>query len=112
MHPTTTPCGAATHKTFADVELDEKIADRIRMIESALAARDDALKAVTKCEKSALISAWRLGQFLTEKNAASGTASGFRGSRLPPLANDKLGGICGSLKSDSSPIWTFRSPRQ
>ena len=37
------------------------------MINRALAARDDALKAVTKCEKSAVISAWRLGQFLIEK---------------------------------------------
>ena len=85
-HTTTTPCGAATHKTLADVDLDEKIADRILMIESALAARDDALKAVTKCEKSALVSAWRLGQFLTEKKRRLG-----HGQWLPWLSTVALG---------------------
>ena len=85
-HTTTTPCGAATHKTLADVELDKKIADRIRMIESACAARDDALKAVTECEKSAVINGWRLGKFLIEKKRRLG-----HGQWLPWLSAVGLG---------------------
>ena len=85
-HTTTTPCGAATHKTLADVELDKKIADRIRMIESACAARDDALKAVTECEKSAVINGWRLGKFLIEKKRRLG-----HGQWLPWLSTVGLG---------------------
>ena len=72
MQHTTTPSGAPTHKTLADVVLDREIRDRITMIDRALAARDDALKAVTKCERSAVISAWRLGQFLIEKKRRLG----------------------------------------
>ena len=86
MQNTTTPSGAATYKTLADVELDKKIADRIRMIESACAARDDALKAVTECEKSAVISGWRLGRFLTERKRRLG-----HGRWLPWLSAIGLG---------------------
>ena len=39
----------------------------VQMINNALAGRDRALDMVEKCEKSAVLSAWRLGQFLIEK---------------------------------------------
>ena len=86
MESTTAPPGAATHKTLADIELDRKISDRLQMINRALAARDDALKAVTKCEKSAVISGWRLGQFLIEKKRRLG-----HGQWLPWLSTVGLG---------------------
>ena len=67
MESTTAPPGAATHKTLADVELDRKIRDQITMIDRAIADRDRAVKTISKCEKCAVISAWRLGHFLIEK---------------------------------------------
>ena len=86
MESTTAPPGAATHKTLADIELDRNISDRLLMINRALAAHDDALKAVTKCEKSAVISGWRLGQFLIEKKRRLG-----HGQWLPWLSTVGLG---------------------
>ena len=67
MVSTTEPPVAATFGTLADSDLDQKIADRIRMIESALTDRDRALEMVEMCEKSAVLSAWHLGHFLIEK---------------------------------------------
>ena len=69
MQDSTAPPVAATLGTLADSDLNQKIADRIRMIKSALADRERALDMVKKCEKSAVLSGWRLGQFLTEKKS-------------------------------------------
>ena len=76
---TNAPDGASNKALAAlsDFDLDQKIGKQNQMIESALAARDDALKAVTKCEKSAVISAWRLGQFLIEKKRRLGHGQWF-----------------------------------
>ena len=61
------PDGAATHKTLADDELDRAIRDRLQMINRALADHDRAIKTITQCEKSAVLTAWRLGGLLAEK---------------------------------------------
>ena len=65
FNPTTPFCaipdGAVTHKTLNEFELDQKIRDRLQMIARAITDRD-------RCEKSAVLSAWRLGGFLIEKN--------------------------------------------
>ena len=45
---------------LTDFDLDQKIGAKIQMIGSALAE-------IEKCKKSAVLSAWRLGQFLIEK---------------------------------------------
>ena len=68
----TTGHGAQPSRTdsaaaLIDFDLDRKIAEQIRMIKSALAARELALETVEKCEKSAVLSAWHLGHFLIEK---------------------------------------------
>ena len=62
MVSTTAPPVAATVNTLADTELDRKISDRVTMINVALADRKRALDQVKMCEKSAVESAWRLGQ--------------------------------------------------
>ena len=69
MNATNAPVGTSNKAlaTLSDFDLDQKIADRIRMIERALADRDRALEMVEKCEKSAVLSAWRLGHFLIER---------------------------------------------
>ena len=64
MDSTTDPPVAAT---LSSIELDQKIAERIQMIKSALRDRERTLQMVKKCEKSAVLSAWRLGHFLIEK---------------------------------------------
>ena len=68
MHKNATnaPDGAS-NKALADSELDRKIRDRAKMISVALADRDRALEMVKMCERSAVLSAWRLGQLLIEK---------------------------------------------
>ena len=86
MVSTTEPPVAATLAALSDFNLDQKIGEQNQMINRALAARDDALKAVTKCEKSAVISAWRLGQFLIEKKRRLG-----HGQWLPWLSTVGLG---------------------
>ena len=67
MKSTTAPPVAATLGTLADIELDRKIRDRAKMIRVALADCDRALEMVKMCERSAVLSAWRLGQLLIEK---------------------------------------------
>ena len=67
MKSTTAPPVAATLGTLADIELDRKIRDRAKMISVALADCDRALEMVKMCERSAILSAWRLGQLLIEK---------------------------------------------
>ena len=52
---------------LTDFELDRKIGAKIQMIGSALEGRDRAVEEVERCEKSAVLSAWLLGQFLIEK---------------------------------------------
>ena len=47
---------------LTDFDLDQKIGAKIQMIGIALVE-------IEKCEKSAVISAWRLGQFLNEKKS-------------------------------------------
>ena len=66
---TTEPGGASPNvlAELTDFDLDRKIAAQNQMIESAIAGHDRAIKEVEKCEKSAVLSAWRLGQSLTEK---------------------------------------------
>ena len=81
MVSTTAPPVAATLNTLADTELDRKISDRVTMINVALADRKRALDQVKMCEKSAVESAWRLGQFLNEKKGRLG-----HGAWLPWLA--------------------------
>lgn len=54
-------------KALTDIELDRAIADDVRAINAALADRQKHLEAVAGCEKSAVISAWRLGGRLLEK---------------------------------------------
>ena len=61
------------------------------MIESALADRYRAFAMVKKCEKSAVLSAWRLGQFLTEKKRRL-----THGAWLPWLDS------CGRVSSSSA----------
>lgn len=55
----------AAHKSLSDADLDQKIRGQITMI-------DRAVVEVKKCKKSAVISAWRAGQFLIEKKARIG----------------------------------------
>ena len=86
MISTTEPPVAATLAALSDFNLERKIRDRLQMINRALAARDDALKAVTNCEKSAVLSAWRLGQHLAEKKLRLG-----HGNWLPWLKTVGLG---------------------
>ena len=59
---TTEPDGASPNvlAELTDSDLDQKIGAKIQMIGSALEGR-------RQCEKSAILSAWRLGQFLIEK---------------------------------------------
>ena len=52
---------------LSDFNLDRKIGEQNHMINSALADRARAADMIEKCEKSAVLSAWRLGQFLIEK---------------------------------------------
>ena len=66
----TNPLDGASNKALvalSDFNLDRKIGAQIQMIESAIADRYRAFDMIKKCEKSAVLSAWRLGQFLTEK---------------------------------------------
>ena len=66
---TTEPVGASPNVLAAltNSDLDQKIGAKIQMIGSALAGHARAIAEVEKCEKSAVRSAWRLGQFLIEK---------------------------------------------
>ena len=57
---------------LTDFELDRKIVASNQMIESAIAGHDRAIAEVEKCDKSAVLSAWRLGQFLIEKKSRLG----------------------------------------
>ena len=66
---------------LADSELDHAIADDVRMIAAALDDREKHLEAVAGCEKSAVLSAWRLGGRLIEKKRRLP-----RGGWLPWLA--------------------------
>ena len=61
---TSAPDGASNNELAAlsDSDLDRKIGAKIQMIGSALEGR-------RQCEKSAVLSAWRLGQFLIEKKS-------------------------------------------
>ena len=52
---------------LTDFELDRKIVESNQMIKSALEGRDRAVDMIKACEKSAVMSAWRLGQSLIEK---------------------------------------------
>ena len=69
MNATNAPDGASNKALAAlsDFNLDRRIGEQNQMIESALADRYRALETIKKCEKSAVISAWRLGQSLIEK---------------------------------------------
>ena len=53
--------------TLADYRLDAAIAEKVTMINSALAGRERALEELEGCEKSAVLSAWALGKYLNEK---------------------------------------------
>ena len=66
---TTEPGGASPNVLAAltNSDLDQKIGAKIQMIGNALKGRDRAIAEIEKCEKSAVQSAWRLGQFLIEK---------------------------------------------
>ena len=66
---TTEPDGASNNALAAlsDSDLDRKVFKQNQMIQSAIEGRDRAVGEVEKCEKSAVLSAWRLGQSLTEK---------------------------------------------
>ena len=68
---TSAPDGASTNvlAELTDFDLDQKIGANIQMIGNALAGRDRAVEEVEKCKKSAVLSAWRLGQFLIEKKS-------------------------------------------
>ena len=68
---TSAPGDASNNELAAlsDSDLDRKIAAQNQMIESAIAGHDRAIAEVEKCEKSAVLSAWRLGQFLIEKKS-------------------------------------------
>ena len=55
--------------SLSDIDLDEKITDRLRKINSALTDRDRAQETVESCEQSAVLSAWRLGKCLIEKKS-------------------------------------------
>ena len=52
--------------------LDRKIADDVRMLNAALADRKQHLEAVARCERSAVITAWRLGGRLIERKMQLG----------------------------------------
>ena len=68
----TSASGGASNIALAalsDTALDRKIGKKNHMINSALADRARAADMIEKCEKSAVLSAWRLGQFLIEKKA-------------------------------------------
>ena len=52
---------------LSDSDLDRKVFAQNQMIQSAIEGRDRAVGEVEKCEKSAVLAAWRLGQSLTEK---------------------------------------------
>ena len=73
-----------------------KIGEQNQMIESALADRYRALETIKKCEKSAVISAWRLGQLLIEKKGRL-----THGAWLPWLDSS---GISASSASDYTRI--------
>ena len=68
---TSAPGDASNNELAAlsDSDLDQKIGKKIQMIGNALAGRDRAVEEVEKCKKSAVLSAWRLGQFLIEKKS-------------------------------------------
>lgn len=53
--------------TFPDNRLDAAIAEKVSMIASALAGVEKALTEQANCERSAVLSAWRLGGYLVEK---------------------------------------------
>ena len=68
---TTEPDGESTNvlAELTNFDLDQKIGAKIQVIGNALAGRDRAVEEVEKCKKSAVLSAWRLGQFLIEKKS-------------------------------------------
>ena len=75
---TSAPGDASNNELAAlsDSDLDQKIGAKIQMIGSALEGRDRAIEGrdraveeVERCKKSAVLSAWRLGQFLIEKKS-------------------------------------------
>ena len=68
---TSAPGDASNNELAAlsDSDLDQKIGAKIQMIGSALEGRDRAVEEVERCKKSAVLSAWRLGQFLIEKKS-------------------------------------------
>ena len=75
MVSTTAPPVAATLNTLAvlsNFNLDRKIGEQNRTINNALADRRRALDQVKKCEKSAVETAWLLGQLLNEKKGRLG----------------------------------------
>ena len=73
-------------KALTDIELDRAIADDVRAINAALTDRKKHLEAVAGCEKSAVISAWRLGGRLLEKKKRLP-----HGGWLPYLASAGIG---------------------
>ena len=93
MKSTTAPPVAATLDTLTDFDLDRKIGAQIQMIESAIADRYRAFDMVKKCEKSAVLSSWRLGHFLIEKKGRL-----EHGRWLPWL--ESTGGISSSSAAD------------
>ena len=66
---TTEPDGVSNSELaeLTDFELDRKIVESNQMIKSAIEGRDRAVVEVEQCEKSAVLSALRLGQFLIVK---------------------------------------------
>ena len=66
---TTEPDGASNSELaeLTDFELDRKIVESNQMIKSAIEGRDRAVDMIKACEKSAVLSAWRLGKSLIEK---------------------------------------------
>ena len=78
----------ASNKALAalsDFALDRKIGEQNHMINSALADRARAADMIEKCEKSAVLSAWQLGQSLIEKKGRLA-----HGEWLPWLASSGI----------------------
>ena len=55
--------------TLADRDLDRRISDGAAMIRSALRDHDRATAEQRRCQKSAVLSAWRVGRLLIEKKS-------------------------------------------
>ena len=71
---------------LTDRDLEQRVAEHAKKIDAALAARERAVEEVGNCEKSAVISAWRLGGLLLEKKRRL-----KHGAFLPWLETAKIG---------------------